>query len=213
MMRVRHRSAGARASAALFALLVALAFERTAHAQGFYWSVQYDVSLPVGSVRSFVPAVSPIGFVLDARYWFAGPNLSVGVAGIYNQFYHQSPQATYPVDNGAVTATLYRIADVTAIAPEAHYYFGPANAVVPYLGAGAGFASVKFHVLVSDLDVVQRSSGFIMFSEGGILIPFDRDGFILQAVMLGARATFISAGFRDVDDTSYISLTLGALIY
>jgi len=198
-------------------LLVTLAFslfgESAARAQGFYWSLKYDPSVPVGSVRSFVPNVSPLGFDIDARYWFKRPSFSVGLGGVYNRFYRQSPQATYPVENGAVTATLYRIIDVVALVPEAHYYFGPDNGVVPYLGVGAGFASVKFHVLVSDFDLAESSSGLILSPEGGMLIPFDRDGIILQAVTVGLRWSFVTAGFRDVSNTSYIGLTLGLLAY
>jgi hypothetical protein len=199
--------------AALLLAAAGLFWELPARAQGFYWSLKYDPSIPVGSVRSFVPNVSPLGFDLDARWWFKGPSMSVGLGGIYNRFYRQTPQTTYPVENGAVTATVNRIIDVVALAPEVHYYFGPERDVIPYLGLGAGFASVKFHVLVSDLDLQERSSGLIVFPEGGILIPFDRDSIILQALMFGIRGTFITSGFRDVSNTSYIGLTLGLLAY
>ena len=188
--------------------------ERSAQAQGFYWSLTYNPSVPVGSVRSFVPNVSGLGFELDARYWFKGPNFSVGLGGVFNHFYQRSPRATYQVENGAVTATLFRIIDVVALVPEAQYYFGPDNDVVPYIGMGAGFASVKFHVLVSDFDLSQRSPGLILAPEGGMLIPFDRDGqTILQAFMVGLRWSFITAGFRDVSNTSYVGLSLGLLAY
>jgi opacity protein-like surface antigen len=197
----------------LVAAAVGLLGERAAQAQGFYWSLKYDPSVPVGSVRSFVPNVSPLGFDIDARYWFKGPNLSIGLGGVYNRFYRQSPQATYPAENGAVTATLYRIIDVVALVPEVHYYFGPDNVVVPYLGVGAGFASVKFHVLVSDFDLAESSTGLILSPEAGVLIPFDRDGMILQAVTVGLRGSFITAGFRDVSNTSYFGLTLGLMAY
>src|SRR5262249_40878911 len=142
-----------------------------------------------------------------------GKNFSLGVGGVWVRFYEQLPRDTYVIDQGAVTATINRILDVVAVVPEAHYYFGPENGVVPYLGVGAGYASVKFHILVSDLDVSHRQGGLIVSPEGGILIPFDRDGIILQAVMLGARASFITSGFRDVSNTSYVGVTLGALVY
>jgi hypothetical protein len=196
-------------------LLFAATFlgERAAKAQGFYWSLNYVPSVPVGSVRSFVPNVSPLGFDLDARYWFKGPNLSVGLGGMYNRFYRQAPRQTYPVENGAVTATLNEIIDVVALVPEVHYYFGPENGVVPYLGLAAGFASVKFHVLVSDLDLAETNPGLIVAPEAGVLFPFDRDVIILQALSVGLRWSFITAGFRGVSNTSYIGLTLGLLAY
>jgi hypothetical protein len=203
-----------RAFAALVVTIAALSWERPARAQGFYWSLTYEPAVPLGSVRNFVQNVSPLGFGLDARYWFKGPNLSVGVGGVYNRFFQTSPQATYPVDNGAVTATLYRIVDAVGVFPEVHYYFGPENEVVPYLGLGAGFASVKFHVLVSDFDISENSAGLILSPEGGLLLPFDRDGsLILQAFTVGVKWSFITAGFRDVSNTSYVALSLGLLAY
>jgi hypothetical protein len=202
-----------RALLALSITTASLVWGRPARAQGFYWSLIWEPSIPVGSVRSFVPNVSGLGFDLDARYWFKGPNVSVGLSGVYNRFYQTAPRATYPVENGAVTATLNRIIDVRALVPEVHYYFGPENAVVPYLSLGAGFAWVKFHVLVSDLDLSETSTGLILSPEAGVLLPFDRDGFILQAFSLGLRWSFISSGFRDVSNTSYVGLTLGLLAY
>jgi hypothetical protein len=205
---------GTRAFVTCLLTIAALSWESAARAQGFYWSLTYDPAVPIGSVRSFVQNVSPLGFGLDARYWFKGPNLSVGVGGIYNRFYETSPQATYPVENGAVTATLYRIIDVVGVLPEVHYYFGPEKEVVPYLGLGAGLGSVKFHVLVSDFDLSENSLGLIVSPEGGFLLPFDRDGsLILQAFTVGVKWSFITAGFRDVSNTSYLAFSLGLLAY
>ena len=105
-------------------LLVLGSCETKARAEGFYWGLRYSTSLPVGSVRTFVPDVAPVGFDLDARYWFSN-NLSIGVDGAWNRFSNKLDFGTYPISNGAITATIYRYVEVAAVMPELHYYFQP----------------------------------------------------------------------------------------
>jgi hypothetical protein len=201
-------------STALLALtaLTTLTTSGSARAGDFYWSLKYDPGVAVGSLRSFAPSVTPVGFDLDARYWFAG-HFSLGIGGAITRFYDTLPHGTYPLDRGAITGTIYRHVDVAALAPEAHVYFAPHADVIPYAGVGVGVAWVSPRVLVSDVDVSETHVGFIVSPEAGILLPFDRDDFLRQAIVLGARYSFSSAGFRDVSATSFVSLQVGALIY
>lgn len=195
------------------ALALWLAPVGSARADGFYWSFQYSPALPVGSVRKFVPDATPLGFALGARVWF-GQRFSVGVDGSYTRLYRTLPRGTYPLDDGAITATIYSSVDVLAAVPQAHLYFGPMGDVIPYLGLGAGLSWVTFRVRASDLDFSNMMRGFVVAPEGGILIPVDRqDGLLLQSLSLGVRYTFSSAGFRDVADTSFVSAQIGALVY
>ena len=198
-------------------LLVLGLCETNARAEGFYWGLRYNTSLPVGSVRTFVPDVAPVGFDLDARYWF-GNNLSIGVDGAWNRFSNKLEFGTYPLSSGAITATIYRYVEVAAVMPELHYYFGPERAVVPFVGVAAGFSMVWFKTLVSDLDFREKKPGFMFAPEAGILIPFDRDPEVLrQAFIVGLRYAFSTSGIdtaqSHVANTSFIALQLGALVY
>ncbi|HKQ69107.1 MAG TPA: hypothetical protein VJT73_07200 [Polyangiaceae bacterium] len=196
-----------------FLLLVSAALgERSARAEGFYWSLKYDPSVPVGSMRSFAPNVTPLGFDIDARYWFAR-NWSLGIGGAWTRFYDTLPFGTYQVTSGAVTATIYRTLDVVSVLSEVHYFFDPERPVSPFIGAGFGYSSALFGVLVSDIDVSERHGGLVVSPEAGVLIPFDANGVMRQAVVLGARYTFTTSSYREAASLSFIGLTLGALIY
>jgi hypothetical protein len=197
----------------ILAASMVMVARRTASADGAYWSFKYQPSVPIGSVRSFVPKASLVGFDLDGRYWFAR-NVSIGLDATYTRLYDTLDHGTYPIDDGAVTATIYRHVDLVGLVPEAHFYFAPDGGVIPYVGLGAGLSSATFRILVSDLDVKKTNLGLIVSPEGGILIPVDRQGgLLLQALMAGARFSFSTAGYGDVKNTAFLSLQVGALVY
>jgi hypothetical protein len=193
------------------ALLTTMAAARTARAQ-FYWWLAYDPAVAVGGARQWVPGVSPLGFEAGAEYHFAH-KVSVGVLGTWNLFYEKTPESTWIIENGAVTGTLYRHAEVIAVAPEVRYVFHEEGKVLPFASLGAGVAVPTFKILVTDLQFSQRESALFFTPQAGVLIPYDRNGTIRQAALLGLRYSFISTGYRDFSTTSYLALTLGGWIY
>jgi hypothetical protein len=196
---------------ATFVAVAAWATPGAAQANGFYWSLKYNPSIPVGDVRNFVDNVTPVAFDFDGRYWFR--YISVGVAGVHTSFYDTTPRTTYPIENGALTATIYRHIDMLALVPQVHFYAAPDADVVPYAGFGAGISWATFRTVISDIDVAETNSGLILSPEAGVLIPYDRNGIVRQALMLGARYTFTTIGYRDVTNFSYFGLQVGAVIY
>ncbi len=86
------------------------------------------------------------------------------------------------------------------------------------MGLGTGVSWMDNKLLVSDFTFDDRSAGFTLSPEAGILIAFDRDVFdqrttAMQSAMIGVRYTHTTAGSRDVSSVAFFGLTLGVLIY
>jgi opacity protein-like surface antigen len=188
-----------------------------AHAQGFYWSLAYEPSVPLGSVRNVSGKASPAGASFSARYLFT-KYYSLGIGTHWNQFAENYPRGTYPIDEGAITGAVFRRVWIGSVMPEAYFYLAPEDAVNPYLGIGAGVAWMSNEILVSDLTFDASGTGFTVSPEAGILIAFDRDPMnpertAMQSIVLGARYAYSTAGARDVSATSLVALTLGVLVF
>lgn len=203
-----------RSVAAVALAVVILGRSGPAQAAGFYWSLGYEPAVPVGSVRNFAADVAPLGFGADIRYWFRN-NFSIGVGATFHRL-HESLEGTFPLERGAITATIHRDVEIFSVTPQAHVYLGSASSakVIPYAGVGAGVSTAIFQVRISDLEVNHTSTGFAVSTEAGILFPVDRnDGILFQALMIGARYSFSTVGNGDVKDIAFVSLRLGALVY
>jgi hypothetical protein len=188
-----------------------------ARAQGFYWSLAYEPSVPIGGIRNATPNVSPAGASLGVRYLFT-KQWSLGLGSTWNNFAENFPRATYPIDNGALTGAIFRQVWVGTLLAQAHVYFNPDGAIGPYVGIGAGLAWLSNQALVSDLPVDLLTHGFVVSPEVGLLIPFDRDAFepqrtAMQSASLGVRYTYTTAESRDVTSATFLAVTLGVLIY
>ena len=206
-----------RSTAVAMLAFAASSFAASARAEGFYWTLTYEPSVPIGSLRNASPYVSPSGASLGARYLFTD-HWSLGVGGHWNQFAHNYSVATYPIDAGAVTGAVYRRIWVGFLLAEAHAYLKPDQPINPYFGIGAGMSWMSNQLLVSDFPFDDLSHGFTICPEAGILIAFDRDAYdrqttAMQSALIGVRYTYSAAGSRDVTSTSLVSLTLGLFVY
>jgi hypothetical protein len=188
-----------------------------ADAQGLYWSLAYEPSVPVGSLRNAVADATAAGGSFGLRYLFT-KYWSLGAGGHWNHFAENYPKATYPIDEGAITGAIYRRVWVASALAEVHVYLAPDAAVCPYLGVGAGVSWISNQLSVSDLTFDDPAHGFTMSPEVGVLIAFDRDMFepgrtAMQSVIVGIRSTVSSAGSRDVSSITVIGVTAGLLVY
>ena len=195
----------------------AASYVAQARAQGFYWTLAYEPSVPIGNVRNASPYVSPTGGSIGARYLF-GEHASLGIGGHWSQFAHNYLTATYPIDAGAATGAVYRRVWVGSFLAEAHVYMKPEAPINPYVGLGTGISWMSNELLVSDFTFDDLARGFTVCPEAGILIAFDRDAYdpertAMQSALVGLRYTYSTAGSRDVSSTSFVSLTLGLFVY
>jgi hypothetical protein len=202
--------------AALLATAI-VSFAAQARAQGFYWSLAYEPSVPVAGIRNATTDVSFAGAQLGARYLFS-KHMSLGIGSTWNQFAQNFPRQTYTAPGAALTGAMYRQVWVGTLMGQAHLYLNPDAAVGPYLGIGVGAAWTSNQLLISDFSFDDLTGGFVVSPEVGFLIPYDRDPFepqrfAMQSAVLGIRYTYSTASSRDVTNTTFVALTLGILVY
>src|SRR5512136_2361498 len=78
------------------------------HPHQSYWSVGWEIGVPVDSLRSnWVGAVSPAGGQFEVRVGLM-EHLSVGVALNYNWFSQTFPQTTVQLPDYTFTGSVYR---------------------------------------------------------------------------------------------------------
>jgi Lipid A 3-O-deacylase (PagL) len=169
------------------------------------WTLAYEVAFPVADLNTFIGSVSPRGLGFAGEFpVYKG--LRIGGTINYNRFYGNQPRDTYYLDNGAVTATLYRYVDVWSLAALARYRFlEPNSGIRPFIGVGLGVSFLSATTLVADLGFQDTPAGFLFQPEAGVTARLSAG---MQA-LLAVRYTMTTAAFREVDMPSYISLQIG----
>jgi opacity protein-like surface antigen len=206
-----------RASSRTSLLAVAITFAAApAQAQGFYWTLTYEPSVPVGGIRKATTNVSFAGAGLGAKFLFSR-YWSLGLSGHWNQFAQRYSRTTYAIQDGAFTGSAFRQVWTGTFLADVQVYFAPDAPINPYLGVGGGATWLSNEVLVSDLTFEDNGHGVAVSPEAGLLIAVDRDldktEFALQSIIVGVRWTVSSASGRDVSDTSFVGMTVGLFAY
>lgn len=169
------------------------------------WTVAYEVAFPVAELSEYIGNVSPRGVGFAGEFPIAG-GLRIGGTINYNRFYGNEARDTYYLDNGAVTAKLYRYADVWSLAGLARYRFlKPNDGIRPFIGVALGVSFLNATTLVADLGFQDSPAGFLFQPEAGVFARLTPG---MQA-LLAVRYTMTTASFMDYDMPSYISLQIG----
>ena len=168
----------------LFVLAISLCCAGVARAQ--YWgngmkqiySLNYQMSVPVGGSRDFIPNMSFEGININWAY-FVTDNISVGLDLSYNNYTHKVGQKIYrPNANTAINAAQYRYTQSIPIKVQAKYFMAPFGpGLQAYTGLGIGALSAGEHIIIQDIDVWDNNWGFLLSPEIGILIPFGADNY------------------------------------
>ena len=168
----------------LFVLAISLCCAGVARAQ--YWgngmkqiySLNYQMSVPVGGSRDFIPNMSFEGININWAY-FVTDNISVGLDLSYNNYTHKVGQKIYrPNANTAINAAQYRYTQSIPIKVQAKYFMAPFGpGLQAYTGLGIGALSAGEHIIIQDIDVWDNNWGFLLSPEIGVLIPFGADNY------------------------------------
>jgi hypothetical protein len=169
------------------------------------FAIAYEVGFPVFDLHTFVNNVSPRGMGGNFE-WPVIQGLRLGAAFHYSRFYDERPNQTYNFDGGAVTAKLYRFADIWSMAAVARYRFGtPDSPIRPFVGLELGVSFLNATTLLADLGFQNTPTGFLAAGEVGLAARVSR-GFLATIAL---RYNMTTASFGKTDMPSYIALQLG----
>lgn len=147
------------------------------------YSLNYQMSIPLGSSRDFVSKASFEGININWAY-FVTNHLTVGVDFTYNNYHQKIGKQIYrPNDFTAINAAQYRYTQVFPLKAQVKYFFTPNRFIKTYAGLGIGALSAGEHTIIQDIDIWNNNWGFLVSPEIGMLIPFGRDA------MWGANVT------------------------
>jgi len=168
----------------------------------------WNVAFPVGNVHDFTNAASALGFEFLVRY-FALPQLSLGASTDFQTFIATRPRTTYPIDNGAVTATAYNSVQNTALRASAHYYFLKDGPVLPYAGASVGIGWSTFQTAMADIVIYDNTTSIALGGDVGAVFPLANSSLALMTAF--RYSALPAAEFLNVTDVQSLSLQFGLL--
>jgi len=168
----------------------------------------WNVAFPVASVHDFTNSASALGFEFLVRY-FALPQLSIGVSTDFQTFIATQPRTTYPIDNGAVTATAYNSVQSSAVRAAAHYYFLKEGSVLPYAGASIGVGWSTFQSAMADIVIYDNQTSVLLGADLGAVFPLANSSLALMTAF--RYSALPSAEFLNVTDVQSLTLQFGVL--
>jgi len=174
----------------------------------FLVGAAWNVAFPVGSVHDFTNATSALGFEFLVRY-FALPQLSIGASTDFQTFIATRPRTTYPIENGAVTATAYNSVQSAAVRASVHYYFLKDGPVLPYAGGNIGVSWSTFQSAAADLAIYDNQTSILLGGDLGALFPLQNSSLTLMTAL--RYSALPSAEFLEVSDVQSLTLQFGLL--
>ena len=136
------------------------------------YSVNYQMSLPVGPTSDFVSKMSFEGININAAFFLTN-NWSVGIDLSWNNQHQKiDKQVYYPTENVAINAAQYRYIQSFPLKAQVKYFVNPECLIKAYAGLGVGALSSTQHSIIQDYDFWNSQWGFLLSPEIGVLIPF-----------------------------------------
>jgi hypothetical protein len=174
----------------------------------FMFGVNWDVGIPIGSAHGFTANTSPVGFELLFQYW-ATSRVAVGASMDWQTYWDTRPRQTYPVDNGAITATADNSIQNGAIRALGRYYFIDEGVALPYGGLNIGLGWSTFQTAASTLSFYDNTLSILLGAELGVAFAPAKGAPLLN---VGARYTALpAASFYAVNDVQSITFQFGVL--
>ena len=173
---------------------------------GFAW----DLGIPVGSIHNFTSNVSGLGFDIAFHYWLH-PQITVGGEVEWQTYTDQKDRTTYPITNGALTATAYNSLQSASLRAGARYYFVDDGMVLPYVGLNLGYAWGTFQSAAADILLYDNQDSFIFGADLGAVFNFGSG----PLVTLGGRYSNAPAMefLNSVENVQSVTFQLGLMLY
>jgi hypothetical protein len=152
-----------------------------------YYSLNWNISVPIGSFNKWIAPPSFLGFSFSGRYFIAD-GVGLGFHIGYNNYYEKAPYETYYFYSGAISASHYNYTYMVPFRMDIFYHYKPAGLVTPYIALGIGGDYQENHLLIQEMDIYENTWNFLLSPEIGTLIRFDKGS--AWAVRLGVNYTF-----------------------
>ena len=169
----------------------------------------WNVAFPVGSMSDFTGDVSASGLELLLKYWIH-PRITIGASVDWQTFADERPRTTYPIRNGALTATAYNSVLMGAVRAGGDFYFLEDGPVLPYAGANIGFGWSTLQTSASDIAIYDNQSSVVLGVQAGVVIDTSPRA---PKIILGGRYTAepVVSFLSSVHDLQTIVLQLGLM--
>lgn len=168
-----------------------------AQAQEYSWRLTYDVNIPMTEgFQDYISTTSWRGIGVDNR-WMVTDKISVGVALSWHVFYEKKYGETKVVetDNRIITAygNTFSYLNLWTGQVNAHYYFGSAGQINPWVGVGVGTSFANQSLEIGLYLIEAKPWSFSVSPQVGIDIPFN----VSTDFTLGARYNINTNGTND----------------
>jgi len=142
------------------------------------FGVTYDISVPTGNTKSFIPNTSMIGFGLDGRQ-MSHTDVSFGITFHWNSF-KDSGVDRIEDDDGNFMSIEDRSMDSFPILMSSHYYFGNvASTFRPLIGGNVGAYFIITRQYTGKGKIVNKGWQFGLAPDIGFMVDFMNDIHIL----------------------------------
>jgi opacity protein-like surface antigen len=173
--------------------------------------VAWDIGIPIGSVHDFTSNVSPAGFDVSLRYWLH-PRITVGAEVEWQTYRDDKPRTTYPITDGAVTATAYNSVQTGSLRATAQFYFLDRGPLLPYAGVSVGYGWSTFQSSAADIQLFDNPDSVVLGAEvGGLLALAPRAPLVLVGARYNAAPSM--EFLKTVKDVQSITLQIGLLLH
>jgi len=167
-----------------------------------YFSIQYDMSFPMGELGDYISAPSFRG--ASAQYRFAATdNILVGIDAAWNVFYEKMDYDSYTSGTITLTGVQYRYHNQVPLLVAVDYVFTPDKDFQPYIGLGVGTMYTERNTTMGIWSIEENPWQFALKPEIGMMYKFAYS----SAFKLGVK--YYSGFGGDLGTLSYLTVSVG----
>ncbi len=173
-----------------------------------YFSLTYNMAIPLGNTRDFIPKASLRGFGVEAGGRIL-EDYSVGFSFAWNGFYEELDYGLYGPEDGLpeemnIWGKVWKYTTVYPFLGTARYYFYEKSGLEAYAGIGIGTSLISRVTDFGIYSLVDKNYHFTLSPEAGATYWLSRH----FGLTFNSRFTW-SAKAGETDPQSYLGFNLG----
>jgi len=172
-------------------------------AQGTFFTMRYQVAVPVGSFRDYIQQTSGRGFNMGIRT-VPSDNVAVGVDLAWQGFQERKDFDTYTFGTASVSGVQFRYQNTFQFSGQAEYFLNSGEDLMPYVSMGAGALRVRRTTTFGLFEVNEAPWQFMLKPGIGCTYYLSRN----SELVLGMDYV---VGFRsgDMEGQSFLGFNIG----